>query len=240
MYKLIYACGLAATLLAGAAPVVTMSPSTGEGLEAGLTITASAPDGVQNITEMQLMIKQDINAESACILVHYPGTPNVFLRTDAGSLPSSPVSFGTSESDQNSRCAVIGHASSVSSTLDTYTLRLHLHFAKQFAGLRRVWVQTVDRNDPESGRWMLVGEWVVPENAKFPGRVDRFKIREAGDSIELSSVPSSEVEPRVYHNGLLLAPSEDYVLENRKVLFHQQVREGDVIQVAFQPACSTP
>jgi hypothetical protein len=241
MYKLLFAGILTTTfLLAAAAPVVTMSPSTGEGLEADLTIGVAAPDGVSSITEIRVMIKQDMNADNACVLVHYPGTPTVLLRSDTGLLTGSPVSLGTPGSDANSQCAVYGRTSSVTVTPDTYTLKLHVHFAKQFAGLRRIWVQLVDRNDAEASRWMLMGEWVVPEHPKFPGRVDRFKVRETTESVELSTLPATDVEPRVYHNGLLLAPAEDYIVEDRRVVFIQPVLESDVIQVVFQPSCSAP
>jgi hypothetical protein len=240
MYKLSCAFLLATMLvLAEAAPVVTMSPSTGEGAEADLTITAAAADGIDNITEIRLMIKQDMSAQKACLLVHYAGTATALLRNDAGSL-GSPVSFGTPASDSNSYCAVYGTASFFTASRDTYTLKLHVHFAREFAGLRRIWVQMVNRNEAEASRWTLMGEWLVPENPQFPARVDRIKIREATDSVELSATPNPDVEPRVFHNGLLLAPSEDYVLDSRRVVFVHEVQEGDVIQVAFQPLCSAP
>jgi hypothetical protein len=241
MYKFFCVCMLATmSLAAQAPPVLTLSPSTGEGLEADLALTVSAPNGVGSLTEVRLMIKQDMTAGNDCFLVHYPGSATVELRSDSGSAFGSPVAFGGWGSDSNSQCAVYGKTSVVQATLDTYYLKLHLHFAKKFAGLRRIWAQVVDRNDPDASRWMLLGEWVVPEVAKFPGRIDRIKASAGTSSIELSSTPAPAVEPRVYRNGLLLAPFEDYTLEGPHVRFLQPIRQGDFIQVAFQPSCSAP
>ena len=238
MYKLICACMLATGLVLAQTPtVLTLSPSTGEGLDANLTITVMAPNGVENINEIGLMIKQDMHAEKGCVLFHYPGSETVQLRSDTGLSLGAPVRFGTPDADSNSQCTVVGGLSAVSVTRDTYTLGVHLHFAKAFAGLRRIWAQIADRNEPEASRWTLLGEWVVPQRVRYPGRIDRIKVTSVTQEVELSSKPANDVEPKVHQNGLLLAPAEDYVIEDRKVMFLSPVREGDVIQVEFQPSC---
>ena len=51
--------------------------------------------------------------------------------------------------------------------------------------------------------------------------------------MELRSDPASGTESKVYRNGILLAPEEDYELAGRTLTFVRQVRTADIIQVEY-------
>jgi hypothetical protein len=240
MYKLSLACVLFATvMLAQATSVISLPFSTGHGSEADLTLAVRDPNGIANISEIRLLIKHDINAENACYLVHYPGSAYASLRNDSNSNWSAPVILGGSGTAANNQCTLYGGRSEFTAAPDGYTLKLHIHFATKFAGLRRIWAQTVDNRDPEYARWNLLGEWVVPEHPSFPGRIDRVKVtNDIPDSIDMSTKPSPEAEPRIYRNGLLQSPTEDYTISDRKVFFASPIRTGDVYQIEYSPVCN--
>lgn len=240
MYKILVAWLLCATALrAEPAPVISLPFSTGHGTEADFTLTVRNPNGIDSITEVRLLIKHDINAANACYLLHYTGSPKVLLRNDADASWGVPVTFGTSGTAANSQCTVFAAPSAITSTVDTYTLKVHVHFKGGFAGLRRIWAQTVELTNVEASRWTLLGEWVVPEYAQLPPRVDRIRVAaDVPEAIEMLSTPTPGSEPRVYRNGLLQAPVADYAIDNRKLLFVAPIRTGDFFQVEYSPLCS--
>jgi hypothetical protein len=239
MYKLLIGCLLSAmSMMAQATPVISLPFSTGHGNEADLTLTVTDPNGIANITEIRVLIKHDINAENACYLTHYPGTANALLRNDTNTDWGAPISFGSADTATNSQCTLYGQPSAMTVTGDTYTLKLHLHFSSDFAGLRRIWAQTVDKTNMEAARWNLLGEWVVSEHPAFPGRVDRVKVsNEIPDAIEMSLTPAPGAAIRVFRNGLLQAAPDDYSVTARKISFVSPIRTGDLFQLEYTPLC---
>jgi hypothetical protein len=239
MYKLLIGCLLLGlSMMAQTMPVISLPFSTGNGNEADLAFSVTDPNGIANITEIRVLIKHEINAENACYLVHYPGTANVLLRNDTNADWGTPVNFGSAETATNSQCTIYGGPSAMTVTGDTYTLKLHLHFSGTFAGLRRIWGQTVDKTNPAATRWSLVGEWVVPEHPELPWRVDRIKVANAiPQAIEMSVTPAPGVAIRVFRNGLLQAAADDYSVTDRQIVFLTPIRIGDLFQVEYMPLC---
>ena len=129
MYKIILVCLLSASAMLAQAPtVLSLSPATGQGLQATLTLAVTDPNGADDIQAIKVLIQNVMNGEKACYVAHYPSAATAFLRNDSDDQWGPPVPLGVTGTDSNSQCALVGADSSATVLREVYSLKLHLHF----------------------------------------------------------------------------------------------------------------
>jgi len=165
-------------------------PPSGSGLTQTFTFAFNAPNGVQSLDVVDVLINDSLDGRHACYLAFIPGsTPActasqcLFLVDDAGDAggvyAGGALSFITLIG--NSQCSVTG-GGSASATGNTLTLTLPIQFTPAFAGNKVVYAAARDRSANNSG-WQPLGAWNVRgPPPPGPAAVSVSPPRSTGDS----------------------------------------------------------
>ncbi|MGP8243954.1 MAG: SBBP repeat-containing protein [Bryobacteraceae bacterium] len=146
------------TWSAGTPSAVSVSPSSGSGMNQTFTFVFSDTGGAGDLHLEFILFSTSPGAAYSCE-PQYDGQ-NLYLLNDAGSSWLGPMAPGSSSSLSNSQCTVSGSASSAALSGTTLTLNLAITFNSSFAGAKNIYMQTYTREGVNSD--MLVrGSWTV-------------------------------------------------------------------------------
>ncbi len=231
-------------------PAVAVSPNTGAGAEASITVSVNRSGELERLSSIRVLIHQQLNGSDACFLQHNAGSSTIALRNNTNTAWQEAVALAGPINTANAQCRLVASASSVYASGAVYNLVLKLQFEPAFSGRRLIWVQAVDDAGMASGAWQYLGEWVVPTStatgsdcirvdgtsgpclAKF--RIDRFRVTAPVPSFfTLAYMPMPGADPKVYRNGLLLMPGDDYTLSARQLTFHVPIVLSDIVQAEY-------
>jgi len=138
-----------------------VSPASGSGANATLTLTFNDPRGWQDLDVVDVLVNSVLDGREACYLAYSRTNGVLYLVNDAGTGLSPGLAPGASGSLSNSQCTVAGPGSSAAGSGNTLTLTLALSFSSSFAGNQVEYLAARDLEGGNSG-WQALGTWNVP------------------------------------------------------------------------------
>ena len=135
---------------------VSVTPSSGTGLNASLALVYSDPDGFADMNPVYTLINGALDSRNACYVWY--SYSSLYLVSDDGQILLGPVAPGSSGSVQNAQCTLNGTGSSVSTSGTNLTLTLALTFKAAFTGTKTIYMQAQDQAGLTSG-WTSRGTW---------------------------------------------------------------------------------
>jgi len=137
--------------------VISVSPSSGSGLNQNFTATASTAVSPSDLTRISILATTSGTA-NACYVVYNRTAGTIGLYNDAGTILSSKV-LGSSANLQNSQCA-IGYAVALFSGA-TVSIQVQIVFkSPAFAGAKNLLIE--GGNIWGSSSFISKGTWTVP------------------------------------------------------------------------------
>jgi hypothetical protein len=137
----------------------SVTPASGSGISQTFAFTLSDGDGSTDISGAQVLFNSTL-AVGGC-LVYFSHADNLlYLASDAWDAWTM-VRPGSTDTAQNSQCAVTGSGSTVVEAGNTVTVTLNLAFSGTFKGKKNTYVNVWDRKNASSG-FLTVGSWTVP------------------------------------------------------------------------------
>jgi hypothetical protein len=143
---------------------VSVSALPVAGTSGAFAFTFSDPGGFQNLSVVNVLVRDVLDGRQACYLAFAPSGPNsgsLYLVDDAGDAggPYAGMLLPGSGTVANSQCSVNGALSSVSGAGNNLYLTLSLNFASRFAGYKVVYLAA--RNATANSGWSALGTWNV-------------------------------------------------------------------------------
>jgi hypothetical protein len=139
---------------------VSVTPSTGTGSSQTFAFLYSDPNGAPDLAWTQIIVNSSLSGSGACY-AHYDRASNaVLLLNDAANAWLGPVTLGTANTLQNSRCSLNAMSSSAAGVGNNLTVNLVLTFTPAFAGVKNVYMQAQDNGGLATG-WQLRGTWTA-------------------------------------------------------------------------------
>lgn len=141
--------------------VQSLSPGFGTGTAPTFTVTYRDPTAATNITNAQLLIRADLNANNACYLGYVRSSNLLYLVNDGNSGLLGPVTpnSGTG-SAQNGQCVVNGAGTTVSTSGTDLILTISLTFKSGFNGPKIVYAAAQNSAGVNTD-WQARGFWTV-------------------------------------------------------------------------------
>jgi hypothetical protein len=146
---------------------VSVTPSSGSGLNQTFSFVYTDPYGVGDISWVQMHFQTQLVAQSACYLQYTRSTNTIVLINDAGTGSVGSAILGLSGTLSNSQCTLNAAGSSTSSTGNNLTVNLALSFAGAFVGGKNISMGVIDNANVFSG-WQQMGAWTVPAGGSLP------------------------------------------------------------------------
>ncbi|SPF34076.1 hypothetical protein SBA4_1420011 [Candidatus Sulfopaludibacter sp. SbA4] len=144
---------------------VSASPASGSGTTQVFTFTFSDAGGYQDLTVLDVLIRDVLDGRQSCYVAFVPSGPtsgSVYLVDDQGDAggPYSGLVLPGGGSVFNSQCSITGAGSSASGNGNTLTLTLAITFTPSFAGNKVLYLSAQDASS-NSG-WSALGVWNNP------------------------------------------------------------------------------
>ena len=137
---------------------VSVTPATGGGLTQTFATVYTDPNGLADLTQVQLLFNTTVNSAAACYVIYNTATNQLFLRTDAGTANlTTAIVPGSGVKVSNSQCTLLGVGSSVSTSGNNLTLNIALTFAATYTGTKNIYMQAL--GIVGSSGWVLKGTW---------------------------------------------------------------------------------
>ena len=213
----------------GQVPVpVSVTPNSGSGLEQSFRVSYSDSRGYRAVQSSMVLINGPMTFTGSCSIYYMASSNSVYIVNDAGTAWQTPaVPLGQNATSQNSQCTLNVAQSWSSGNGLLLTLNLAITFKPTFTGLKGFWVEVYD-NPGDSG-WAQMGTWTVSTGEH------RDVFRTVQPSYTLSASVKAGTLERVYLNGLLQAPGDDYALADRTLTFPLGLAGSPLIQVTYWP-----
>ena len=144
---------------------LTISPQSGNELNAMITVAVPNPAGV-SLTELNLLISPNITQlQNACSILVIPSTPlghEIRVQENLGSAFTLPIYAGQSGSAQNSQCRVLASGSTVTVSGNVTSVTLSVQFKPGFIGQMVTGASTKNSTNyvtqmASLGTWNLTG-----------------------------------------------------------------------------------
>jgi hypothetical protein len=149
-------------VLPSAPPQISLSPTSGSGVTQTFTVTAADQRGYKGISGINFLVNSGFDGTHACWLYYDNQQSKIMLASDDSSDWSNSTGIGpgsdSTQSIQNSQCALPGGLSSVSGDGNTLTVVLTLTFSSSFTGPKQIWVRAGDTVGTDSG-YEHLGDW---------------------------------------------------------------------------------
>ena len=142
---------------------VSVSPSSGQGLEQRFQFVVADPNGAQDLRSARLLIHQALTGADACYVNYRRAEGTFWLRDDANQNWLGPGQPGAAEVLANSQCRLNLAASSVAQSGNQLTVAAALSFPASFLGPKNLYVLAEDVNLTNSG-WQRLGAWTPITN----------------------------------------------------------------------------
>jgi hypothetical protein len=141
---------------------LSVDPAAGSGPMATFLYTFSAPQGLQNLNVMNVLINNALDGRKACYLAYIHNSGTLVLVDDAGGAGgpfAGSVTFGHPGTViENGQCAV--SFVSASSTASTLTIGLNISFKPGFGG--NLIQFAAARDTLMTSDWQALGVWNAP------------------------------------------------------------------------------
>jgi hypothetical protein len=140
-----------------------MSPARSSALNTTYTFTFTDTNGWADLSVLDILVNNSINAVSACYLAFVPSANTLYLVDDKGEAggPYSVLQIPSAGSVSNGQCTIKGQGSSISGVGNTLTLVLNVSFSQSFGGNRVFYVAARNSTTGNSG-WQPIGSVFVP------------------------------------------------------------------------------
>jgi DNA-binding beta-propeller fold protein YncE len=179
--------GAWAPVSAGPPAVVSLTPASGSGLTQTFGAVYSDPNGLNDMSNVRLLVNAAISGVSACYVFYYPATREIFLENNADNGTTGPLTPGSTSSISNSQCTINGTGSSVSTSGTDLTVNLSITFASSFAGLKNTYLYAT--GTIASSGWIQKGSW-TPASAIPPAVVSLTPASGTGTAETFTAVHS--------------------------------------------------
>ena len=146
---------------------VSVTPSSGSGLNQTFSFVYTDPYGVPDISWVQMHFQTQLVAQSACYLQYTRSTNTIVLINDSGTGSVGSVTLGSSGTLANSQCILNAAGSSASSSGSNLTVNIALSFTASFAGNKNISTGVISNANVFSG-WQQMGTWTVPPGGNLP------------------------------------------------------------------------
>lgn len=153
-------------LYAATPGLVSVSPSSGSGLNPTFTFTISDSAGFQDIKGVNVLINSSFSGTNACwLFLDISSTRNTI--TLASDDASTWISTTTNVTPGNSQCIFSRNGFTVSGSGNTLTWTIALNFFSGFAGAKTVYLRAVDQAGNDSG-YRGMSSWTVGSATATP------------------------------------------------------------------------
>jgi len=139
--------------------VLSVTPSSGSGSSQTFSFVFSAPLGAADLNSLITLINSALSGTSGCYVQVDPVHNLLWLANDSATTWGSGIAFGSSNTVQNSQCAVSGAGSNIQRSGNNLTLNLAVSFQAGFTGAKNVYGYAATAEGLNSG-WKTVGNWV--------------------------------------------------------------------------------
>ena len=146
---------------------ISVTPASGSGLRQTFSLRYQDADGVSDLSELGILINQDLDATNACYLRYSIATSEFRLLNDTASAWSALTPAGFSTPLENSACRVYLQNVAVATIGDEVTLDVSIEFLAGFEGLKNVYLVAYD-DSGESIHWQALGTWNVVDSPQLP------------------------------------------------------------------------
>jgi YD repeat-containing protein len=150
------------TVVQATPPSVSVTPSSGSGLQQTFALQYADSLGATDLTSVWVWFSSNFNTASApnsCMLYYARATNQLYFLNDAGTTWSSPVAPGAAVTLSNSQCSINVAAASVTVSGTNLTLSLPVTFTAAYAGAKNTYMYAAG-SSANSG-WQLMGSWTV-------------------------------------------------------------------------------
>jgi hypothetical protein len=137
-----------------------MSPVSGSGGQAIFRVSASDPDGPEDVDNVYLLLNSSFSGQAACFVYYSRSSGRFVLLNDAYTGASGSTEPGSAVSVSNNQCTLNGLQSSVSITGETLSVSFALSFKPSFGGARNLYAMADDAGGAASN-WVTGGSWSV-------------------------------------------------------------------------------
>ena len=153
----------------GAPTVVSLSPSSGQGLSQAFALTVSDSAGTNDLASVQLLFANSTSLSSACAVTYNSQQKNLGLTNDAGTGYAGYVTPGQTGSVSNSQCTLAGNGSSIQTSGNSLIMSASLQFSVAFASAGTGATKTIyatasnSAGQGPSGGMVSAGTWTIPK-----------------------------------------------------------------------------
>lgn len=142
---------------------ISLTPSSGEGLQQVFQFVVSDPNGAGNLQSVHFLVNGSLSGVGACYLVYTVATDTFSLGNDQGIVSNGPTRAGTSSTLVNNQCVLNVGASGASMSDDRLTVFVTIAFKKSFWGQKYIYILADDEGFLNSG-WQRLGTWTPIPN----------------------------------------------------------------------------
>jgi hypothetical protein len=139
---------------------LSVTPNMGSGASENFEFAFSDPNGVADISSVQIDINAQLAVAGACYVYFVPNSLAIYLADDTGAW-QGPMTVGRVGILQNSQCVVDAGNSAIlgAGTNTTLTVILAVSFNPAFVGTKNVYMEV--QNRAQDSGWALKGTWTV-------------------------------------------------------------------------------
>jgi hypothetical protein len=151
----------------GPPTTVSVTPSSGSGLQQGFALLYSDPLGATDLSSVWVWITSSFGPLSnTCLIEYAPVANQIYLYNDAGTGWLPPATTGTVS---NSQCSVNAGTASVLKLGTNLTLYLPITFSAGYAGAKTTFMY--GGGSIANSGWQAMGTWTVPAAGGAPTTV---------------------------------------------------------------------
>jgi hypothetical protein len=143
--------------------VVSVTPSSGSGLQQTFTFQYSDSNGATDLTQVWLWFNTGLtysHGAGSCLLYLVRPSNTLYLYSDVSESWLAPVTLGSSASLGHSLCSINVASSSVTLSGDELVLTLPVTFTTLFSGQKNIYMYGT--NGTINSGWQTMGTWTVP------------------------------------------------------------------------------
>jgi hypothetical protein len=139
---------------------LSVTPSSGAGSSQTFRFSFRDGDGYTQLQWVYALMNTSISAASACYLRYTRSENTLWLRNDAGTAWTGPITPGSTATLENSQCKLIAASSAASGSGVTLNVDVAIQFKAAFAGPKNTYLYAIDATNQISD-WQLRGTWQV-------------------------------------------------------------------------------
>jgi hypothetical protein len=137
---------------------VSVTPAAGSGASQTFAFTSSSPNGYGYISSMQMIFNWGVDINTACYLVYYQASNQLYLYGDHGSWGGGVAGAAGQAPLSNSQCQVNLATATISGSIDALTLNITITFQSAFLGPQNIYMATYD-NAGQYASPQQMGTW---------------------------------------------------------------------------------